>query len=363
MITGRKETLFLYGQQQEMKNKATQILVHTVGSLAFLSIPLLSPPPGSGNFSSIIHNGHFWQDMFGFIITLLFFYAAYYLLIPRYFFTGKYLQFVAWCLIGFVLITWLPNLLRVMQPRPYMSGRFRHGPPAEGMGYLFLLGHIAHNFLRFAVVLSIALVLKINSRLKKTQREKMQTEISFLKAQINPHFLFNTLNSIYSLTLSKSDDAPKAVIKLSGIMRYAISEANHDYVPLEKELDYISNYIELQKLRLTPKVKLAYHVAAHTGNLQIAPFLLIPFIENAFKYGVNSEENSSIQVNIEVKDSQVHLYVYNNKVYVQKHNTFATGIGITNTRIRLGMLYTGKYTLDIDDEPDDFKVSLKIDLA
>jgi hypothetical protein len=363
IVRGEKEDIFLYKQTPEMKNRATQILIHIVCSLAFLSIPILSPPPGSGSLASIMGNAHFLQDFSGIVLTLIFFYACYYYIIPRYFFTGKYIPFTLFCLLGFAIIIWLPNMWREMPHAHPMGSNFRMDRPREGWGYHFYIGHITHNFLRFAVVLSVALMLKINNRMKQVQREKLNTEVSFLKAQINPHFLFNTLNSIYSLTLSKSDDAPKAVVKLSGIMRYAISEANHDYVSLEKEITYISNYIDLQKLRLTPKVKVVYEVTGNPGNAQIAPFLLIPFIENAFKYGVNSEEDSNIQVTLTITSLAASLFVYNNKVYVQKDNAFATGIGINNTSTRLAMLYSGRHSLEVNDGADDFSVSLKIDLA
>ena len=131
-------------------------------------------------------------------------------------------------------------------------------------------------------------MLKINSRLKLAEKEKVNAELSYLKAQINPHFLFNTLNSIYSLAIEKSDYTATAVVKLSSMMRYVITDASHKFVPLEKEINYISNYIELQKLRIDSSIKLMYTVTGDISDKKIAPLVLISFIENAFKYGVNA---------------------------------------------------------------------------
>ena len=131
------------------------------------------------------------------------------------------------------------------------------------------------------------------SKLIKTQKEKIEAELDALKNQINPHFLFNSLNSIYSLVLKKSDRAPEVLIKLSDSMRYIIYEANDEFVDLNREIDFISNYIELQKLRMSDKDTVDYHILGESENQYIAPLLLIPIIENGFKYGIKGETETS----------------------------------------------------------------------
>jgi tetratricopeptide (TPR) repeat protein len=186
--------------------------------------------------------------------------------------------------------------------------------------------------------------------------------ILYLKSQVNPHFLFNTLNSIYSLSIQKSDDTPSAIVMLSGMMRYVISDAALDYVSLEKELNYISDYIELQKIRLGNTVKIDYRCTGLTDEKKIAPLILINLVENAFKHGVNPEEDSHIRINILIKDSELHMDTFNNKVSAISDGTERSSIGLKNTRRRLKFLYPGNHNLTILDEANTYSVKLTINL-
>jgi two-component system LytT family sensor kinase len=141
--------------------------------------------------------------------------------------------------------------------------------------------------------------LKTEQNRKTTENEKLNTELSFLKSQVNPHFFFNTLNNIYSLAVVRSEKTAPAVMKLSAIMRYILTETQRDLVPLSNEVDFIHNFIDLQKVRLTDKVILNFSAKGNADNLLVAPLLFIPFVENAFKYGVSTKESSNI--NIEIK--------------------------------------------------------------
>jgi LytS/YehU family sensor histidine kinase len=203
----------------------------------------------------------------------------------------------------------------------------------------------------------MAFTLKMSNLWKQTQKEKLDAELLYLKAQINPHFLFNTLNSIYSLAIVKSDMTASAIVKLSGMMRYVLSEAHLETVSLQKETAYISDYIELQKLRLTESANLHFILTGYNTGKQIAPLLLIPFIENAFKFGVNPEKKSEISIHIDIEESHLFLFVKNDKVNDSaEHN----GLGIANTQSRLQLLYPGKHELNITDTENQFSVSLKI---
>lgn len=125
----------------------------------------------------------------------------------------------------------------------------------------------------------LSLLLRINKQLKESEEEKLKAEVSYLKAQINPHFLFNTLNSLYALTIEKSDYAPDAVIKLSNMMRYVVTESTNDFVSLEREISYISDFIDMQRLRISDENKLEYIIKGDTKGRKIAPLVIIPFIE------------------------------------------------------------------------------------
>lgn len=198
-------------------------------------------------------------------------------------------------------------------------------------------------------------------RKAEIEKENISTELSFLKQQINPHFLFNSLNSIYSLTITKSDKAVDSILKLSSILRYVLYESGTMLVNLHDELQILNDYIELQKLRITEKVKLLYTVKGNTGNCKIEPFILLPLIENAFKYGVDNYNESVIEILVAVHQNKLMLAVKN--TIVKKSTSYNEGgIGIKNIKRRLDLLYPGEYTLEIDDSLDFYSVKLEINL-
>ena len=190
--------------------------------------------------------------------------------------------------------------------------------------------------------------------------QKVTSELSFLKAQLNPHFLFNTLNSIYSLANKKSDDTTVAIVTLSELMRYMIYEANEEFISLEKEVDYIKNYISLQLLRLKDSSGVKINVHGDL-NYKIEPLLLISFIENAFKYGTDYKGKTDIQVKISIINSELHLKVYNLSS-LQTTTNKNSGIGLENIKNRLNLLYSNTHTLEIIDTKKSFEVNLKIKL-
>lgn len=198
---------------------------------------------------------------------------------------------------------------------------------------------------------------------KEVKNEQLSTELAFLKSQINPHFLFNSLNSIYSLAHQKSDLAPEAIIRLSKIMRYIIDDAASSKVLLEKELEHLSDYIELQKLRLTHKTILTYNVDQQAGNETIEPMLLVPFIENAFKHGVDSVNISRITIKITVANNLL-TFKSTNTIARQKTETMEaeSGIGLKNVKRRLELLYPNEYSLNTLEEEKLYSVSLKLKL-
>ena len=347
-----------------MKGKGIQVLTHFMGCAVFLSLPILFSPDLTNPFG-MYKIPPFQRDFIGYVILVLFFYLNYYTLIPKFYFQKKYAVFSALTLLCFLLVSIIPNLLIseadfINYPQntyPEVNPNF--SPPPTPSFFFHFFGH---HFFEFLIVFTLSLMLKISSRLKLAEKEKVNAELSYLKAQINPHFLFNTLNSIYSLAIEKSDYTATAVVKLSGMMRYVITDASHKFVPLEKEINYISDYIELQKLRIDGTIKLTYVVTGDAFDKKIAPLVLISFIENAFKYGVNAEENSEIKIDIDITKSYLHLRVFNKKVSIHQVNEAKSGLGIENTKNRLQLLYPGSHKLVIKDNKDQFSILLSLHL-
>lgn len=332
-------------------------LIHFISCVAFLSLPILFSPDND-QLLNLIHIPPFQRAFINTILLLLFFYFNYYALIPRFFDSKRYFIFSIFILFCFIVVVFVPEIPMIVRDMPQQNGP-HGGPPPPRRHFLLALNH---NFFQFAGVLIFSLMLHGRERLKKIETEKANAELSYLKAQINPHFLFNTLNSIYSLAILKSDKTADALVKLSEMMRYVLNDANTNFVLLEKELNYISNYIDLQKMRLAPNVKLTYHCEGIAGDKNIAPLILIPFIENAFKHGVNTEENSDIDIQIKITNTLVHLFVKNNCVTINNNTLNKSGLGIDNTKQRLQLLYPNYHTLNINKVDNCFIVALDLNI-
>ena len=185
------------------------------------------------------------------------------------------------------------------------------------------------------------------------EKEKIGSELSFLKAQINPHFFFNTLNNIYALTHVDVEKSRKALHKLSRMMRYLLYETQSGITPLSKEVSFIVDYIELMKLRLNDITTVMFQEPVLKSDPQIAPMLFLPYIENAFKYGVSTTEPSEISISLELRDKQLTMTVKNS---IFKNNAVTAdeygGIGLSNTKRRLELLYPGKHTFSAHTTED-----------
>ncbi|MDO9254663.1 MAG: histidine kinase [Bacteroidales bacterium] len=191
-------------------------------------------------------------------------------------------------------------------------------------------------------------------------KERQASEIALLRSQVNPHFLFNTLNNIYSLVYNKSDEAPEAVMKLSSIMRYMLYDSNTDVVAVNKEVEYLNSFIELQQLRITQKGFVEINVIGSMENRTIAPMLLIPFVENAFKHG---EKNHipGIIINLNLESEKL-IFTVENYTKANSHipNEESGGFGLENIKRRLGLLYPDKHELKINKSEEKFKIELII---
>jgi sensor histidine kinase YesM len=206
---------------------------------------------------------------------------------------------------------------------------------------------------------------ELEARKREIENEKLYAELNFLRAQINPHFLFNTLNNLYYLAYSKSDNTTEVISKLSQMMRYMIYESNHEKVPLTREIEYMQNYISLEQLRLNNEVPIRFSVEGETENVWIAPLILITFLENAFKHGVtNKADGAWINIMIKMNGNHCLYRVENSKIPAAKDSREGkSGIGLQNVKRRLQLSYPGNYQLKVDDAMDHYSVELDITLS
>lgn len=228
----------------------------------------------------------------------------------------------------------------------------------------FLLNFLA---VLFSVVLILVLKLLKNwydeeQAKKKLQQLNVETELKFLKAQINPHFLFNSLNNLYALTLKKSDEAPELVLRLSNILRYVLYETVEGKVPLEKEVQYLKDYIELEHVRLGNRVDIRFEAEGDFSNKVIEPMLFLTFVENSFKHGAAAAiQNGWVDMQLHADDEDIRFSISNSKsADTMAIKTEASGIGLQNLQKRLDILYPGKYLLELKDHPESYLVNLTI---
>lgn len=198
------------------------------------------------------------------------------------------------------------------------------------------------------------------------EKEKISSELSFLKAQINPHFFFNTLNNIYALTQVNGEEAGKAIYQLSRMMRYLLYETQQGHTLLSRELAFMQDYISLMQLRLTDTATVIVNTPDNLEDLPIAPMILLPFVENAFKHGLSATAKCHIHIQVSQRNSQLDVTVKNSIIHDNSVSLDTnSGIGLMNTRRRLDLLYPGKYTLDTGElaGTNEYIVHLTLDLT
>ncbi len=196
--------------------------------------------------------------------------------------------------------------------------------------------------------------------IQNLKAKQTQTEYNLLKAQVNPHFLFNTLNNLYALSLKKADELPDMLLGLSDLMRYQLDSSKEERVSLEKEIRYLENYINLERLRVKNNSMIKFNVSGYVLDKKVAPLLFIPFIENAFKYGISASKENLIIVDFKIFDNELNFTVKNNVSKTQENSY--SGIGIENVKARLNILYKNKHDLAIVEKDNVFIVNLKLKL-
>lgn len=316
----------------------------------------------------------FWirQCMLLLMLAGIFYLNAHWL-VPKFLFKkGK-----TWLFLGIVLCLTLLLMLVLQQIELWLNlpellhKAFRPNTPYVPKRHLFTVDvfTILTTLLCLGVSTSVAAVKKWQADealRRRLEEERVNSELSYLKAQINPHFFFNTLNNIYALTNIDIEKARMALHKLSRMMRYVLYETEKDSTLLSKEIDFIKDFITLMRLRISEKVQIKLDIQEQFTDTIIAPMVLLPFIENCFKHGISSQQESKITIRLSLEHQVLHLYTANKIVSSGKSqmDVQGKGIGLNNTKRRLSLIYPDKYSLDIDDNnpENEYRVELYIDL-
>lgn len=340
-----------------------RILLHTGFWTTTLIFAILGEVNGEKavlNWKDILH---FSVHFIGFIVAT---YINLYLLIPRFLVFRKYLQYFTLVFLLAATSTILTQLLQQFTSAYLLQYEFE-----EDLVFLFF--HISFYCFFLMMLTSMFYFLRrkmslqeMGVKLREVEKQQIMSELKALKSQINPHFFFNTLNSIYSLSLENSPKTPEVVLKLSGLMRYVLYDSSSDKVSLKKELEFVKNYIDLEKYRFEDSVDVHFKADERKlENITVAPLLFIPFIENAFKHCNKSDAPAPV-VKIVFDTANLPRLVFqveNTKEESFKNNSTTGGVGLENVKQRLNLIYPGKHHLQIDDEGGWYRIQLEVDLS
>lgn len=335
-----------------LRNKA--VLTHGLVWLALLTVIFLvnvRDNPGHAVILILLYGA----------LNIIIFYLHYFLINPLLIGSGRY-----WRALAYMVVVLAVSIIAkygialyhddiILQYRD-SDGQQKILTPMQYMVAALISG------LFFMLLSTAVYVISINFRTREDRKnletEKLNAELAFLRSQINPHFLFNSLNNIYALAYKKSDKTPEAILKLSDIMRYMLYESNEDSVLLKEEIEYLKSYIELQKLRFKEKVHVDLHVNIEETEHRIMPLLLISFLENAFKHGVSTDESKPIRIDIGVQNGRLHFKAENAKNQVNKDQT--KGVGLTNLKRRLQLGYPNRHTINVVESENYYSSELFI---
>jgi hypothetical protein len=356
------------GKSISFSDKWIKVTLHTiVWAIVIIFAVYLHNSFGGGNvlrlYAFFLHT----------ISSAIIFYIGYLWLVPRYFIQNKQLTYIL-ILIAFILVThYIATYIeRTFLYDPVADAKFREAMkmlngkdegPKNGDVFGFL-SHLITSLLLsgFAIGLGVMEKLKQNEKKQKElEKEKLNSELAFLKNQVSPHFFFNTLNNIYSLIGIDGSTAQDSVLKLSKLMRYLLYESEHGETLMSHEIDFMNNYIDLMKLRLSPKVELLIDFPKEFSDFTIPPLLFVPFVENAFKHGVSHRDRSFIHLRMTIENDRIN-FVSENSIgkSSQPGDLQHSGIGLENVRKRLHLLFPDTHDLTIEQNETIFRVDLSI---
>jgi len=294
--------------------------------------------------------------------TALVTYLNYFYLLPRFLARKHFGRYLLEFIVPFALVI----TTRLQVERYILDGFRRQEKYLYDPRFVVQVSAVTLFIVIFVGMIRFALDwFEFESRKKAVENEKLTAELNFLKAQINPHFLFNTLNNLYYLAYTQSPNTTEVISKLSQMMRYMIYDSNHPKVPLGKEIEYMENYISLERLRLNNQVPITLEVTGSPDGVQITPLIFITFLENAFKHGVsNSHPGSWVAISIAIRDGACFYRVANSKVArADKTTDEKSGIGLQNVQRRLDLSYPGRYHLEVEEDDQQYCVQLDLTLS
>jgi len=328
-------------------------LIHILAWLAYIFIPLLFTEPGPRRDRYII------LSLFFQALMALGFYYNYLFLVPRFFLRKKFVGYFVLLVLG-IFIMGLINAGYVYLT--YAFKLFEWKWNYKFWGSVFF--PVYPSLLFFALSSTIRLVIEwitYERQKKEMQAEKLSSELLYLKSQVNPHFLFNTLNNICSLARKKSDETEEAIIRLAQIMRYMLEDSANEKVTLTKEIEYLRSFIELQRMRLPDEVQIKFTIDGDPSAHTIEPLLLIPFVENAFKHGISYLEPGEINILLILGSQTITLRVENNLIrHAQENSEKNPGLGLKNVKRRLELLYPQTHQLKVTEEGSRYIVELQL---
>jgi len=306
----------------------------------------------------------FTIQTFGLPARMVLVYVSIYFLLPKFLIKRKFVVFIISYLILLLIVS-----ICIQRPIIFFYVEPNYFPDWHSEGY-FTITELMNTILDVNIAAVIPLGYSFfkfyynsQQRALALEKEKIEAELIQLRNQVHPHFLFNTLNNLYALIIKKSDTAEVAVLKLSKLMRYMLYEANVPKVSLKKEIAYLKNYVDLEKLRFETIIDISFN-SELDKDYQISPFLLIPFVENAFKHGTSMSKKSWIVINIFAKQKELVMQVENAKLTNNnQQEELIGGIGFNNVKKRLNLLYSNKHSLHIEDNELSYEVILKLNLT
>lgn len=336
-------------QINKWKNKSLVWVIHIIVWAAIFAMPYIFNHDNEGDKHS--HDFRSLDTATNFLWMGLFYLNAL-LLIPRLFYRKRFIFYSLALVLSFAIIMFLHGLIAVS------FANFSH---------FRILPSSLHNLTPFLFTVFMSTAYKIihdkfkaDANTAALQKENLKTELSFLRSQISPHFLFNVLNNIVAMVRLKSEELEPTVIKLSSLLQYMLYESNDEKVLLKNEIDSLQDYIDLQKLRFSTNLQLDTKFLVTENWHAIEPMLLIPFVENAFKHGNVFGEAPEILIKLEVVDNVLDFYVRNKYTASDRAKDKTSGIGLTNVKRRLELLYPERHTLEITDTDGHYNVHLKL---
>jgi len=348
------------------KSKLTSrsILIHLLFWACLLALPIILGP-SSQSTDPVEMKRHFQWNLFFFVFGLVnipIFYINTEILIPKMLKKYNILWYLGFLILGYFIMVWLNDVIfDLLFPEREIGPRRGGGGGMKRFTYLRII-------FQYLFIIAIGISYRFLSdnlheqeAKKEEENERLKSELSFLRSQISPHFMFNVLNSIVSLSRRKPENVEPVVIKLSELMRYMIYETSDAKVAISKESNYLESYIDLQKIRFGTDIQINYTSNSSNPSGTIEPMLLIPFVENAFKHGVGMVKNPTISIQLIDTPEKLTFEVINQvSNQVTEHKDESSGIGLTNVRRRLELLYPETHSLDIVEEDGMYRVALTI---